>query len=50
MLSSSALSVLDFFLNGACMKFAKVLFYIAGIWGILVLTPLFFIFCQEASL
>jgi hypothetical protein len=26
------------------MKFAKYLFYIAGIWGILVLTPLFFIF------
>ena len=26
------------------MKFAKVLFYIAGIWGILVITPLFFIF------
>ena len=28
------------------MKFAKYLFYIAGIWGILVLTPLFFIFDQ----
>jgi len=26
------------------MKFAKYLFYIAGIWGILVITPLFFIF------
>ncbi len=26
------------------MKFAKYLFYVAGIWGILVLTPLFFIF------
>jgi len=26
------------------MKFAKYLFYIAGVWGILVLTPLFFIF------
>jgi len=26
------------------MKFAKILFYIAGIWGILVITPLFFIF------
>ena len=26
------------------MKFAKVVFWIAGIWGILVLTPLFFIF------
>jgi hypothetical protein len=28
----------------ARMKFAKYLFYIAGVWGILVLTPLFFIF------
>jgi urea transporter len=26
------------------MKFAKVVFYVAGIWGLLVLTPLFFIF------
>jgi len=26
------------------MKFAKILFYIAAIWGILVITPLFFIF------
>ena len=26
------------------MKFAKYLFYVAGIWGILVITPLFFIF------
>jgi len=26
------------------MKFAKVVFLIAGIWGILVITPLFFIF------
>ena len=26
------------------MKFAKWLFYIAGIWGILVITPLYFIF------
>jgi hypothetical protein len=26
------------------MKFAKVLFRIAGIWGVLVLTPLYFIF------
>jgi hypothetical protein len=25
------------------MKFAKIVFWIAGIWGILVLTPLFFI-------
>ena len=26
------------------MKFAKVVFWIAGIWGALVLTPLYFIF------
>jgi len=26
------------------MKFAKYLFYLAGIWGILVITPLYFIF------
>jgi hypothetical protein len=26
------------------MKFAKYLFYVAGVWGILVITPLFFIF------
>jgi hypothetical protein len=26
------------------MKFAKVVFYAAGIWGILVLTPLYFLF------
>jgi len=26
------------------MKFAKVVFWAAGIWGVLVLTPLFFIF------
>ena len=26
------------------MKFAKYLFYAAGVWGILVITPLFFIF------
>ena len=26
------------------MKFAKIIFWIAGIWGVLVLTPLFFIF------
>jgi hypothetical protein len=26
------------------MKFAKLLFWIAGIWGVLVLTPLYFIF------
>ncbi|HTC95564.1 MAG TPA: hypothetical protein VK699_19130 [Terriglobales bacterium] len=26
------------------MKFAKIVFWIAGIWGVLVITPLFFIF------
>ncbi len=26
------------------MKFAKISFWIAGIWGVLVLTPLYFIF------
>jgi hypothetical protein len=26
------------------MKFAKITFYIAGIWGILILTPLYFMF------
>lgn len=26
------------------MKFAKVVFWIAGIWGVLVITPLYFIF------
>jgi len=26
------------------MKFAKIVFWIAGIWGLLVLTPLYFIF------
>ncbi|MGB6386846.1 MAG: hypothetical protein WBD25_21875 [Terriglobales bacterium] len=26
------------------MKFAKIVFWIAGIWGILVLTPLYFMF------
>ncbi len=26
------------------MKFAKIIFWIAGIWGLLVLTPLYFIF------
>jgi len=31
------------------MKFAKYLFTIAGIWGILVITPLFFIFNQIAE-
>lgn len=31
------------------MKFAKILFYVAGIWGILVITPLYFIFNQIAE-
>lgn len=31
------------------MKFAKAIFYIAGIWGILVITPLYFIFNQIAE-
>lgn len=26
------------------MKFAKIVFWIAGIWGVLILTPLFFMF------
>jgi hypothetical protein len=26
------------------MKFAKVVFWIAGVWGVLVITPLFFLF------
>ena len=26
------------------MKFAKVVFWIAGIWGVLVITPLYFLF------
>ena len=26
------------------MRFAKVVFWIAGIWGMLVLTPLYFLF------
>jgi len=26
------------------MKFAKIVFYAAGIWGVLVLTPLYFMF------
>jgi hypothetical protein len=28
------------------MKFAKVTFWLAGIWGLLVITPLYFIFDQ----
>lgn len=26
------------------MKFAKIVFWIAGIWGVLILTPLYFLF------
>jgi len=26
------------------MKFAKVLFWISGIWGVVVITPLYFMF------
>jgi hypothetical protein len=26
------------------MKFARIVFWVAGIWGVLVLTPLYFIF------
>ena len=26
------------------MKFAKVVFWIAGIWGVLIITPLYFLF------
>ena len=26
------------------MKFAKIVFWVAGIWGVLVLAPLYFIF------
>jgi hypothetical protein len=28
----------------AGMKFAKIVFWIAGIWGVLVITPLYFLF------
>jgi hypothetical protein len=30
--------------EGRRMKFAKVVFWIAAVWGILVLTPLYFMF------
>jgi hypothetical protein len=26
------------------MKFAKIVFWIAGLWGVLILTPLYFMF------
>jgi hypothetical protein len=28
--------------RGALMRFAKIVFWIAAIWGVLVLTPLYF--------
>jgi hypothetical protein len=28
----------------AAMRFAKIVFWVAGIWGLLVLTPLYFMF------
>jgi hypothetical protein len=31
------------------MKFAKIVFWIAGIWGVLVLAPLYFIFDRIGS-
>jgi hypothetical protein len=31
------------------MKFAKIVFWVAGVWGVLVLTPLFFIFDRIGS-
>src|SRR3954469_8399700 len=30
--------------RGGAMKFAKIVFWTAGVWGLLVLTPLFFIY------
>jgi hypothetical protein len=30
--------------SGGAMKFAKIVFWIAGIWGLLVITPLYFLF------
>ena len=32
------------FAEGGKMKFAKVVFWVAGIWGLLVVTPLYFLF------
>ena len=29
---------------GYAMKFAKIVFWIAGIWGVLVVLPLYFMF------
>ena len=33
-----------FYSGGRAMKFAKVVFWIAGIWGFLVILPLYFMF------
>jgi hypothetical protein len=30
--------------TGGAMKFAKVVFWVAGIWGVVVITPLYFMF------
>jgi vacuolar-type H+-ATPase subunit I/STV1 len=30
--------------NNRPMKFARIVFWIAGVWGVLILTPLYFIF------
>jgi hypothetical protein len=30
--------------EGAIMRFAKIVFWVAAIWGVLVLTPLYFMF------
>src|SRR6267378_5544383 len=32
------------FAQGGRMKFAKVVFWVAGIWGLVVITPLYFLF------
>ena len=39
-----ALGELAAAVEGGEMKFAKVVFWVAGIWGLLVITPLYFIF------
>jgi hypothetical protein len=36
--------VLDLLKGEEAMRFAKIVFWIAGIWGLLVLTPLYFMF------
>src|SRR6266403_4134028 len=32
------------FAEGGKMKFAKVVFWVAGVWGLVVVTPLYFLF------